>query len=225
MPGTTTTRNLTTLLSADTVTSFATTINSVTTSVETELNKTVGFYNYLTATATARNALTGMADGSIAFQVDTNEYWWYDLGALAWKLYAKPKTSYTPTVTSLGSTTPTLSAFYTVSNGICYVEIIATITSVTSLFAAVPTLTVPITYSGYAGTTQMQPAGPNVMYDASLTQQFQGANLWASATTVSPYYFSSVAGGRLLTPIPGGGPFSAAWAIGDKIMLNITYPV
>ena len=222
MPGTTTTRNLTTLLTADVVTSFASTINSVTTSVEAELNRTVAFYNYSVANATARAALVSPADGSVCFQTDTNEYWYYDATALAWVLWYKPKTSFIPTVANFGAT-PTVNASYMVSGGICYYDVDITITSLTGLFSATPTITVPITNSinGYTKGTS------SVVYtNASIPDYHIGVAMFASTgTSITPWYVTSV-NGRLVRPAAASGnPFTEAWAVGDKVTISVAYAV
>jgi hypothetical protein len=220
MPGTTTTRNLTTLLTSDVVTSFASTINSVTTSVETELNRTVGFYNYLAASPSARAALTGMADGSVCFQTDTNEYWYYDLGATSWKLLSKPKTPFVPTVTNLG-TGPTVNAYYTVANGICFYDIDIAISNITGLFTAAPTITLPITMA-----TSASKGTSTVIYsNVSIPDYYTGIVTFPSSTTLTFWTIASALG-RITRPLAAtGNPFTEAWAAGDKITLSVAYAV
>jgi hypothetical protein len=222
MPGTTTTRNLTTLLTSDVVTSFASTINSITTSIESELNKTVGFYNYSVANSTARNALVSPANGSIAFQLDTLEYWRYDSASTSWKLWEKAKTTYIPTVTNFGST-PTVVASYAIAGGVCYYDVDITIVSLTGLYAGIPTISVPVTNS-INGYNRLQ--GLSMFTNISLSDYFIGTAMFASTgTTITPWYVSSV-NGRLIRPAAAtGNPFTEAWAVGDKITLSVTYAV
>lgn len=137
MPGTPTSRGLVTLATSDVITSFATTINTITSSVDTALTNTLQFYNYKVADATARGALTGMVDGSLCFQTDKNELWYYDSGAAQWKIWIRPDTAYTANLGGFGgSTSSTTTGSYSVSGGICYVEIDYTMTSVTNAFSS-----------------------------------------------------------------------------------------
>jgi hypothetical protein len=142
MPGTPTSRGLTTLATSDVITSFATTINSVTTSVNTALVNTLQFYNYTAANAAARNAITGMVDGSLCFQTDTNELWYYDTGTTTWRILQRPKTAYTYALGGVGGTTAqSQSGFYAISGGICYVEVDYAITNTTNAFVSTATAT------------------------------------------------------------------------------------
>jgi hypothetical protein len=220
MPGTTSTRNLRTLLTSDVITSFASTVNAVTTSVETELNRTVAFYNYSVANAAARTALTGMVDGSLCLQTDNNEYWWYDAGSTAWKLFSKPKSTFVSTLTNFGSVT-TANGTYSVSNGICYVDLEATLG--TGFSTTAPTFSLPIATTNFVSG---KIAGNALYTNISLSQYHLGAALWAStATTVTPYYISST-NGRLLPVISTtGNPLTEAWATGDKMAISISYAV
>lgn len=140
MPGTPTSRGLTTLATSDVITSFATTINSVTTSVNTALVNTLQFYNYTAANTAARNAITGMVDGSLCFQTDTNEIWFYDTGATSWKILQRPETSFTSALGGVGGTTAqSQSGIYVVSGGICYAEVNYAITNTTNAFLSTAT--------------------------------------------------------------------------------------
>ena len=142
MPGTPTSRGLTTLATSDVITSFATTINSVTTSVNTALVNTLQFYNYTAANSTARNAITGMVDGSLCFQTDTNEVWFYDTGATSWKILQRPKTAFTSALGGVGGTTAQSQAgSYAISGGVCYVELDYAITNTTNAFVSTATAT------------------------------------------------------------------------------------
>lgn len=145
MPGTPTSRGLVTLATSDVITSFATTINTVTSSVDTALSNTLQFYNYVVANAAARNALTGMVDGSLCFQTDNNELWYYDYNggvSAQWRLWSRPKTAYTASIGSAGgSTAASTTGSYAVSNGICYVEVDYPVTSTTNLFVGSATIT------------------------------------------------------------------------------------
>jgi hypothetical protein len=219
MPGTPTSRGLTTLASADVISSFATTINSVTSSV----NTAIAYTPYNVADSTALAAITGMTNGQLAYLSTPKEYWIYDSTAVSWKLWYKGRTNYTPTFTNWGTSPSVFYSNYSVNAGICTVDVRFSIASLTGLFAAVPTISVPIAYANY--NSNFQPTiGTIEYYNNSMGQSHTGAAKWASSTTVDAKYLGTNGLHTSLAQATGN-PLTEAWAVGDVIWLSMSYAI
>jgi hypothetical protein len=83
-----------------------------------------------------------MVDGSLCFQTDANELWYYDAGTTTWRILQRPKTSFTSALGGVGGTTAqSQTGSYTVSGGICHVEVDYAITNTTNAFLSTATAT------------------------------------------------------------------------------------
>jgi hypothetical protein len=168
--------------------------------VNTALVNTLQFYNYTAANTAARNAITGMVDGSLCFQTDTNEIWFYDSGATSWKILQRPKAGFTSALGGVGGTTAQSEpgAYYTISGGICYVEVDYAITNTTNAFLSTATATVAsgngsiVTY-----TLSSHPfvPGQQVSITGFSTTQYNLTNVTIVSTTSTTFTVSNGATG------------------------------
>jgi hypothetical protein len=218
MPGTTT-RGLVTLLNTDVITSFATTINSITSSVNTAIQNVP----YQLATSSDFSSLTGMRDGNLAYLSTPKEYWIYDGTSSSWKLWYKGRTNYTPTFTNWGNSPSIFYSNYSVNAGICTVDVRFSVASLTGLFTSTPTISVPLAYANY--NPNFQPTiGTIEYYNNSTGQSHTGAAKWVSSTSVDAKYLGTNGLHTSLAQTTGN-PLTEAWAVGDVIWLSMSYAV
>jgi len=172
-------------------------------------------YDYRWADSAERSVETGMNFGAQGFQVDTGEGYFFD-GAI-WKLWDKPVTTYTPTVTgtSIGST-GTNTAFWSMSSGRVFVEGNIVLggagISVGSTILTRPTtsITYPVnTPTGFLtlADTGVQTYTGQVMYESTSTVRFITINVGATYPTTV-----------LLTSLI---PFT--WAAADYMTYSYSY--
>jgi hypothetical protein len=177
------------------------------------------------ANSTAKSAQTGMIIGDIGYQIDNLVYYRWD-GSF-WNIWAKAPVAYTPTFTNL---TPTSTSFvYSVASGVVTITgtCVNSTTTTTGIRMTLPTgFNINTTYVNVDTTNFITSLGTAVYYDLSATTGYPG--------NVSPYSASSVLFGRYIASTAnltigavGGAtnPFGAAWASGDIVNVNFSYPV
>jgi len=202
--------------------SIATISATTATSIQNALNVRE-LKSYSWADETARSAQTGMSTSQIGYQVDNDTYYIYV--SSAWSIWAKAPATYTPTMVNLTATSTSIN--YSIASGI--VTISGVVQNSTTTTSGI-TMTLP---NGYGiDTTYITTAtfahtlGDATFYDTSASAAYAGAVCANSAATVQfARYISSTA--NLTYGAIGGAtnPFGAAWASGDLITFNFSYPV
>ena len=178
--------------------------------------------SYIWPDEAARDAQTGMINGQIGYQTDNATYYIY---SGSWLIWAKAPTTYVPTFSNLTATSTEIT--YSIAGGI--VTVSGVVTNSTTTTSGI-TMTTPSGYdidTGFINTsTTNHSLGTATYYDLSLTSTFAGVVCASSATAiVFARYISSTS--NLTFGNIGGStqPFGAAWASGDLIMFNFSYPV
>jgi len=196
---------------------------TTTPSLTSDLNKTIELIgrmgNRRAGTNAARVALTGSAlyDGLEYFETDTFERWLRTGGA--WVLQSKPLTTFTPSWTNLtlGSGGTTDYAKYSVTNG--WVDLALSVTLGTSPTVGDITLALPVNTS----LPSASPIGKSTLVDdsAGAIGRFD-APAYVSTTSAVRLVRTDQADGRMQV-LSTTTPF--VWALSDKILLTLRYPV
>lgn len=201
--------------------SLATITAAIATSVQNALNvRETKSYSW--ADATAKSAQTGMSTGEIGYQVDNDTYYIYDGGA--WQTWAKQPTAYTPTFTNMTATSSNF--VYAISGGRAFVtgEVVNSTTTTAGIRFTLP-VNIDTTYVDVDTTYLKSSLGTLVCFDASTNEEYPGIVSAYSASAVLLGRFVVGATNVNLGNIGGNQPFGAAWASGDIINVNFSYPV
>lgn len=206
--------------------SIATITASMATSVQNALNvRETKSYSW--ADATAKAAQTGMANGEIGFQIDNATYYIYN--GSGWATWAKQPTAYTPTFTNL---TPTSTNFvYSISGGRVFVtgKVVNSTTTTAGIRFTLPTdYNVNTTYVDLDTTYFKSTLGTAMYFDASTSEEYPGiVSAYSTGTPGEVLLGRFVVGATNVNMANVGNnqPFGAAWASGDIINVNFSYPV
>lgn len=182
-------------------------------------------HTFAWANSTEKAAQTGMAIGDIGYQFDNLIY--YRWNGSAWTIWEKAPVAYTPTFTNL---TPTSTSFvYSVAAGVVRITgtCVNSTTTTTGIRMSLPTgFNIDTTYVNVDTTNFIASLGTAVYYDLSATTGYPGS--------ISPYTADAVLFGRYIASTAnltigavGGAtnPFGVAWASGDIVNVNFSYPV
>jgi hypothetical protein len=176
------------------------------------------------ANSTAKSAQVGMIIGDIGYQIDNLVY--YRWNGSTWKIWAKAPAAYVPSF-GVNLTPTSTSVNFSVASGVVTVSgIITNSTTTTSgITMTMPTgFNIDTTY--VSTTTFVHTLGDATFFDTSASAAYAGAACANSATAVQfARYVASTA--NLTYGAIGGAtnPFGAAWASGDLITFNFSYPV
>ena len=204
--------------------SLADITSAMATSVQTALNVRE-LHSFSWANSTEKSAQTGMAIGDIGYQIDNLIY--YRWNGSSWKIWNKAAVAYSPTFTNL---TPTSTNFvYSIAAGVVRITgtCVNSTTTTTGIRMTLPTgFNIDTTYVSTDTTNFITSLGTAMFYDLSAVTGYPG--------NVSPYSATSVLFGRYIASTAnltvgavGGAtqPFGAAWASGDILTANFSYPV
>jgi hypothetical protein len=203
--------------------SLADITSAMATSVQNALNVREA-QSFVFANSTAKSAQTGMEIGDIAYQIDNLVY--YRWNGSAWKIWAKAPVAYTPTFVNITPTSSTIT--YSVASGV--VNITGAINNSTTTTSGI-TMTLPTGFNidttyVYTGSL-FHKLGTASYLDVSPTPTvFDGFVAPNSASVVQFGRFVSSTANLTVGAVGGAtNPFGAAWASGDFISFNFSYPV
>jgi len=167
------------------------------------------------ADSSARNAQTGMTVGAKGTQTDTGATYRYD--GSAWKVWEAAPTTYSPTLTGFGGTTPTTVASYSVTGGRYIVDIAVTFVSGTTLsthpYATLPAATAAsYLQDAMLGRAYLLVAGNN--YPASTLRYTSTSLITAYPETASGTYIGVAS---VSSSVP------ATWATGSIWRVHAEY--
>jgi hypothetical protein len=172
-------------------------------------------YDFRWANAAARAAQLNMVYGSQGFQVDTGEGFFYD-GA-SWKLWDKPLTSFTPTLSGIApGTTGTNTASWSMSSGRAFVEG-SIVLNGTGFSVGSVNISVPITSVVSAANT---PRGLATLADAGITS-YQGVVVYNNTTTCNVVVTNVAGTYPNFSLLSATVPFT--WAATDYISYQYAY--
>jgi hypothetical protein len=201
-------------------------IATITSAMATSVQNALLFreaHSFAWANTTERSAQTGMAVGDIGYQIDNLVY--YRWNGSAWKIWAKAPAGYTPTLVNI--TASSLVASYSIASGIVTVN--GTINNSTTTTSGI-TMTLPTGFNidttyVYTGSL-FHKLGTASYLDASASVVYDGFVAPNSATVVQFGRFVSSTANLTVGAVGGAtNPFGAAWASGDLIAFNFSYPV
>jgi len=175
------------------------------------------------ANSTAKSAQTGMIIGDIGYQIDNLVYYRWD-GATG-KIWAKAPVSYTPTFVNITPASTLIT--YSVGSGV--VNITGAINNSTTTTSGI-TMTLPTGFNidtTYVFTGSLfHKLGTASYLNTSASVVYDGFVAPNSASVVQFGRFVSSTANLTVGAVGGAtNPFGEAWASGDYISFNFSYPV
>lgn len=172
---------------------------------------------YVWANSTDRTNQTGMTVGAKGTQTDTGATYRYT--GSAWQIWEQAQTTYTPTLTGFGGTSPTTVATYSVSGGRVVVDIAVTFVSGTTL-SSHPTATLPSGLSTAA--TYLQDAMLGRAYALVAGNNYPATTLRHTSTSIITAY-PETASGTYIGVASFTSSVPATWASGSIWRVHAEY--